>query len=153
MVLGEGGGRFNLPCDEFKLFGQRRKTKRLLPEGRVRRNLRFRQILRVPGNIDDANIRSEFSNLLGQFGAAKAWHENVREKNVDGARMAAGQLNSIVGVVRFEDAMTGTAKEFDDRRAKGRFIIRDQVGVAVRRFRGEEQAETSVTEGACCAGK
>src|SRR5208337_1532468 len=88
-----------LPLDEFKLFQQSCKTKWFLQECGLRWNLCLRKSFRVPGHIDHLNAWMEFRHLPRQLGAAKPWHNNVRQQHVDATVMPTGHFQHIQWIV------------------------------------------------------
>jgi len=85
-------------------------------------------------------------NLPREFGAAQARHSDIRQENVQFAGMLSGKFQRFGGSLRFEDAISGGAKNLDDGLAKRGLVVSDENGCAAARissrFRGFRDASS-----------
>jgi len=89
----------------------------------------------VAGDEDDFDVREFLLNLTGEFGAAHAWHDDVRDENLNGAIKAFGNFEGFDAVSGGEDLIAGGLQEFAREGADGIFVFGDEDGFAATGLR------------------
>jgi len=89
----------------------------------------------VAGDKDDFDVREFLLNLTGEFGAAHAWHHDVRNENLNGAVEPLGNFEGFDAVGSGEDLIAGGLQEFAREGADGIFVFHDENGFAAAGLR------------------